>query len=132
MVVLFVIGRIIFGAFFIYSAYNHFRNIGMMSGYAKSKGVPLAPLAIFMTGIMLLAGGLSMIFGIYPILGIIILFAFLIPVSFTMHNFWAIEDPQDKALQRVNFTKNMALVGALLMFFMIVRPWPISVYLGLG
>jgi len=130
MVVLFVIGRIIFGGYFIFGSYNHFRNIGMMSGYAKSKGVPLAPLAIFFTGLLLLAGGLSMLFGVYPVLGIIILFIFLVPVSFVMHNYWAITDPQDKMAQQVNFLKNMALIGALLMFLMIPRPWLASIYLG--
>ncbi len=130
MVVLFVIGRIIFGLYFIYNAYNHFRNIAYMSGYAKSKGVPLAPVAVFFSGLLLLAGGLSMIFGVYPILGIIFLFVFLVPVSFVMHNYWAIENPQEKMVQQINFLKNMALIGALLMFFMFNRPWPVSVYLG--
>lgn len=132
MAVLFVIGRIMFGCYFLYNSYNHFRNFGMMLSYAKSKGVPIAPLAVFITGILLLAGGLSMVFGIYPILGIIFLFIFLVPTSFIMHNYWVITDPQEKAIQRINFMKNMALVGALLMFFMIARPWPVSIYLGLG
>jgi putative oxidoreductase len=130
MVVLFVIGRIIFGLYFIYNAYNHFRNIAIMSRNAKAKGVPLAPLAVVITGLLLLGGGLSMLFGVYPVLGIIFMFVFLVPVSFIIHNYWAIENPQKKMVQQINFLKNMALIGALLMFFMINRPWPVSVYLG--
>lgn len=127
MVTLFVIGRIILGLYFIYNAINHFTHVSYMGAYAKSKGVPLAPLAIVVSGLLLLFGGLSMLFGAYPVVGIILLILFLVPVSFTMHNFWAIQDPQDKMLQTVNFLKNMALAGALLMFFIIARPWPISV-----
>jgi putative oxidoreductase len=38
--VLFLIGRILFGGYFIYNGYNHLKNLSMMSGYAKTKGVP--------------------------------------------------------------------------------------------
>jgi len=127
MITIFVIGRIIFGLYFIFNAFNHITHVGAMSAYAKSKGVPAAPLAVVVTGFLLLLGGLSMILGLYPIIGIILLLIFFIPVSFWMHAFWAIEDPQRKMVDQINFMKNMALIGALLMLFMIARPWPVSI-----
>lgn len=96
MITLFVIGRIIFGLCLIYNGINHFSHVGSMAGYAKSKGVPAASLAIVVTGLLLFLGGISILFGIFPLVGIILLLIFLIPVSFTRHNFWAIEEPMEK------------------------------------
>lgn len=123
---LLVIGRIIFGGFFIYSGVNHFIGFGMMTQYAKMKGVPFPALAQGMTGLMLLLGGLSIVFGIYPFVGIVLLVAFLVPVSLIMHSFWKVDDPQMRAADRVNFMKNMALVGAVIMLLAIPLPWPLS------
>lgn len=124
MDILFLIGRIIVGAYYLMSAYNHFANLGMMSGYAGSKGVPAPRAAVIGTGILLLIGGLSILFGYQPVIGVVALIIFFLPVSFMMHNFWAIEDEQMKQVQQVNFMKNMALMGSALMFLAIPRPWP--------
>ncbi len=102
----------------------------MLSGYAQSKGTPAPSAAVIVSGIMILLGGLSILLGVYPIVGIILIIAFLIPVSFIMHNFWAVEDQQMKMVDMINFTKNMALVGVALMFLAIPRPWPLSIALG--
>jgi hypothetical protein len=58
---------------------------------------------------------------------VVLVIRFLLPVSFTMHNFWAIQDPMHKMGEMVNFTKNMALIGCALMFLAIPQPWPYSV-----
>lgn len=98
----------------------------MMAGYAASKGVPAPQAAIILTGLLLLIGGLSILTGVMPRVGVLAIALFLLPVSFTMHNFWAIADPMEKAMQTVNFTKNMALFGSALMFLAIRTPWPLS------
>ncbi len=122
---LLLIGRIIFGAYFIYNGVSHFIGFGMMTQYAKMKGVPFPAIAQGMTGLMLLLGGLSIVLGIYPLVGIVLLVAFLVPVSLMMHNFWKLEDPQLRMADKINFMKNMALLGALLMLLAIPSPWPL-------
>ena len=94
----------------------------MMTQYAKMKGVPFPATAQGAAGVMLLLGGSSILFGLYPFVGILLLVAFLIPVSLMMHNFWTIKDPQAKMADKVNFMKNMALLGALLM--LLAAPTP--------
>ena len=126
MEILFFIGRIIVGAYWLMNAYNHFTQLKAMIPYAQSKGVPMASLLVPGSGLLLLAGGLSMLTGLYPTLGVLALILFLLPVTFTMHNFWAIKDPQMKMGEMVNFTKNMALLGFSLMILAIPQPWPIS------
>lgn len=122
----FLVGRIIVGAFWLFNAFNHFTQTKMMVPYAKSKGVPLAELAVPGTGLLLLIGGLSFLTGLYPLIGIAALVLFLIPTTFIMHNFWAIQDPQMKMVEMVNFNKNLALLGFLLISLLIPRPWPFS------
>jgi uncharacterized membrane protein YphA (DoxX/SURF4 family) len=98
----------------------------MMTGYAQSKGVPAPKLAVIFTGLLLLLGGLSILTGYQTDAGLILLLVFFIPTTFMMHNFWKVEDQQMKMIEMINFMKNMALVGSLLMFFAIQKPWPFS------
>jgi hypothetical protein len=46
-----------------------------------------------------------------------------------MHNYWVETDMMQGINQRVNFRKNLALLGAALMMLMIQRPWALSVNL---
>jgi uncharacterized membrane protein YphA (DoxX/SURF4 family) len=130
MDVIFLIGRIIFGGYWLMAALNHLKNLGQMSDYAKAKGTPLPKLAVAGTGVLLVAGGLSMLLGVYAPIGIVLLIVFLLGVSVQMHSFWKEDDAQMKQIDMINFTKNMALIGALLMFLLLPRPWPMT--LGIG
>ena len=40
--------------------------------------------------------------------------------------FWAIEDPEAKMNEMVQFQKNIAILGLLPMTLLIPRPWPMS------
>lgn len=122
----FLIGRLIAGGYFLMSGLNHFTKIAMMAGYAKSKRVPVPSLAVGGTGLLLLLGGASLLLGFYPRVGAALLVIFLLGASFGMHAFWAIEDEQVKASEMINFLKNMALLGLVLMTVAIPRPWPMS------
>uniref|UniRef100_A0A7C1JUB4 DoxX family membrane protein n=1 Tax=Caldilinea aerophila TaxID=133453 RepID=A0A7C1JUB4_9CHLR len=126
MEILFLIGRIVLGAYYLFNAFNHFRNLEMMTGYAASKGVPAPKLAVAGTGVLLLLGGLSILLGYQPTIGVLLIVVFLVPVAFMMHNFWAVQDPQMKMAEMVNFMKNIALAASALMFLAIPQPWPFS------
>jgi putative oxidoreductase len=102
----------------------------LQSEYAKARGTPSPKLAVGGAGVILLLGGLSMLLGVYPVVGIILLIIFLLGVSFQMHAYWKVDDAQMKQIDMINFTKNLALVGALLMFLLLPHPWPMS--LGIG
>jgi len=108
------LGRILFGGYFIVGGYNHFANLNTMAGYTHSKGVPAAKIAVAGSGLLLFIGGISMLFDVYPLVGLIALFLFLVPVTFSMHAFWRIQDPMARMGERVNFMKNLALLGGTL------------------
>lgn len=124
---LFVLGRAIFGGYFVYNGINHFRNQEMMSQYAAHKGVAAPETAVPASGALILAGGLSVLAGLRPRQGLAAIIGFLIPVSLQMHRYWDVEDPQQRMAEMVNFTKNMALIGAALMMMQIQEPWPVSI-----
>lgn len=130
MDILFLIGRILFGGYFLWNGLNHVAfGTQALTGYAQSKGVPTPKLAVLGSGLLLLAGGLGIFLGIYIEWAVVCLALFLVPVSFKMHNFWAVTDPMQKMMEMVQFTKNMALLGGALMLLAVPAPWPLSVTL---
>jgi len=118
-----LLGRAIFGGFFLYSGIHHFRDRKMMAGYSQSKGVPAPSVAVAATGAMLTAAGLSLISGVRPKIGASLTAAFLLGVSPVMHAFWR-EEGQERMNDTINFSKNMALVGGALLAASVPEPWP--------
>ena len=117
MDILVLIGRILFVFVFLSAGFAHFANRQMMSQYAGSKRVP-APLPVVLTGgVLLLAGGISILFGIWADLGALLLVVFLIPTAVLMHNFWNETDPQARMMEMNQFSKDLGLAGAALMLF---------------
>ncbi len=123
---LFLVGRALFGGFFLYSGLNHFQHHEHMAGYAASKGVPAPTVAVLVSGALLAIGGLSLLLGYKPHIGAIALVLFLLPVSVLVHNFWA-ETGQAQMMDMTQFMKNMGLLGSALMFLAIPRPWPFAI-----
>ena len=122
----FLIGRVIAGSFFLINGFNHFAQLNMMTGYAKSKGIPAPALAVGGSGVLLFLGGLSLLLGYHPTIGAALLVIFLLGVSFGIHNFWTVQDQQAKLGEMTHFLKNMAILGLLLMTLAIPRPWLMS------
>jgi putative oxidoreductase len=123
----FVIGRLIFGGFFLYNGINHFRQRKMMAQYAGAKKIPKPDAAVIATGVALTVGGASVLLGIKPKLGTLAIIGFLGGVSPLIHNFWKDEDPGERMHNMVDFTKNMALLGSALALMGVEEPWPASV-----
>src|SRR6267142_1954533 len=88
-----LIGRVVFSFFFIYSGFNHLTKLSMYSQFAGASGVPAPTLLTALSGLMLLAGGLSILLGVKAQWGSLLIAAFLIPAAFTVHKFWGIADP---------------------------------------
>jgi putative oxidoreductase len=126
MNIVFLIGRIILGGYFLYSGVHHFTNLGYLAGYAELKRIPTPKAAVVGTGALLALGGLSLLLGVLPIIGCILLLVFLAGVSPAMHAFWSVHDAQQRTVEMINFTKNAALAGALLMILTMPGPWPLS------
>ena len=130
MELLFLFGRLLFGGYFLLNAINHFTKTGALTGYAASKGVPHPRLAVLGSGALLAFGGLGVMLGVFVRYALSALVVFLVIVSFKMHNYWSDSSlPGDRAADMVNFTKNMALLGAVLMLFAATQyGWAFSLF----
>ncbi len=117
MAAVFLIGRILFSAIFLMSGVSHLTKTGPLSQYAAMKKVPAPTLAVLGSGVMILLGGLSLLLGVAPRLGAILLVVFLVPTAILMHGFWGVKDPMQKQMEQAHFMKDMAMAGAALVIF---------------
>ena len=108
------IARISFALLFVISGLTHFQP-GTVA-YAASAGVPCANVLVPASGLLAIVAALMVATGYRARLGAAGLVAFLVPVTFAMHKFWAIPDPMMASLQQVMFFKNISLIGAALYF----------------
>jgi putative oxidoreductase len=93
--------------------------------FAASQGVPLAPLAVPLSGVLSLVGGLSILLGYRTRMGAWLIVLFLVPVSLAMHQFWAVHDPMMAQMQLAMFMKNLSMLGAAL-FISVAGAGPLS------
>ena len=117
MDILVLIGRILFSVLFLTSALGHLTQSKAMAQYAASKGVPVPQLSVVVSGVVLVVGALSVLFGVWADLGALLLVAFLVPTAVLMHNFWSESDAQARQTEMIQFNKDIALAGAALMLF---------------
>ena len=108
-----LLGRLLFAAIFLLSAPEQFTS-GTVH-YAASQGVPLAKIAVPLSGVIALAGAASIVLGFRAKVGAWLLVLFLVPVTIMMHNFWADKNAQMAMLQKIMFMKNLSMLGGALM-----------------
>jgi putative oxidoreductase len=104
-----LVGRQLFAVIFITASAGHFSSGTIAS--AAEHGVPMAGLLVPLSGLIALIGGLSVLFGFHTRLGAWLLVIFLVPVTVTMHNFWAMSDPTAFQIQLTLFLRNLLLLG---------------------
>lgn len=117
MEVVMLIGRILFAFMVVSGGINHLTKAEAMSGYAAYKKVPSPKLSNFVSGLLLLAGGLSIALGIYADLGAVVIAALLVLMALKMHDFWAQTDAQAKQTETIAFWKNVSMAGGALFIF---------------
>jgi putative oxidoreductase len=108
-----VLGRFLFALIFLMAGANHFSKQSI--GYAASANVPLAPIVVPLSGVLAIAGGLSILLGYRARLGGWLLVLFLVPVTLMMHKFWTVQDPMMAQIQMILFMKNVSMLGGALL-----------------
>ena len=92
-----------------------------MTGYAQLKKWPMAKFSVYLSGLMILVGGVYIVLGFYADLGALLITIFLIPTSFIMHAFWKETDPTAKQNETISFFKNLSLAGAAMIILALLR-----------
>jgi len=84
---------------------------------AIRKGVPLPEddeLVVRANAAVMVLAGAMLALGRAPRLSALALAASLVPTTLAGHSYWALEDPDARKIQRIQFHKNMAMIGGLL------------------
>lgn len=114
-----LVGRILFGGFFVMGGVMHFMKMKDMTEMTRMRGVPMPGLAVIGTGIVVLLAGLGVVFGVYQSVSLLAIAAFLVVITPIMHPFWSDTDPMMKMVNMQMFLKNMALLGASLALYVV-------------
>ena len=110
------VGRLLFVGLFMSTAVNHIRSRDRYVAIAKGR-IPIPYVAGWPAGVWLLLADVSLVLGVWPDIGALMLAAFLVPITILFHPFWAISDPAQRRTQEMNFYRNVSLVGAALALF---------------
>lgn len=106
-------GRVLFSAIFVMAGLSHYS--AETIGYAAQMGLPFASVLVPASGIVALLGSISILLGYRARLGAWLLVLFLVPVTLTMHAFWAVEDPMMAQMDQAMFMKNLSMLGGALL-----------------
>jgi len=120
-----LLGRFLFALIFLMSGPNHFASKSI--AYAASQGVPLASIAVPLSGVIAFAGGLSILLGYRARIGAWLIVLFLAVVTPMLHKFWTVADPMMFQMQFAMFMKNLAMLGAALFITQVGSgPWSLD------
>jgi putative oxidoreductase len=109
----FALGRVFLSVIFILSGIFKLTQFSAVAGMMASKGIPLASVALVVTLLIEIGGGLLLLTGFKAQYAATIMALFLVPVTLVFHNFWAFQG-QAQQEQITNFLKNLAIIGGLL------------------
>jgi putative oxidoreductase len=124
-------GRILFATVLAYLALGNLRGLDETIAYAESKGAPRPRLTVPVSSLALVAGGIAILTGAFPLLGALAVLGFLVGVTPMMHDFWN-QDGMDRQNERIHFLKNAGLAGGALVFAALsTTTWPYALGLGL-
>jgi uncharacterized membrane protein YphA (DoxX/SURF4 family) len=116
MDVVILIGRVMFSVLFLGAAMGHLIRMNAMAQFAASRGVPQPQALTVISGLLIGAGGLMVLLGVWADLGALFLFVFLMGTTLLVHRFWW-ETGEARMQMQVQFMKDLSLAGASLMLF---------------
>ena len=120
MEVLLLVGRILFALIFLGSGLaGHLMDTEGTSGYASMRGVPNPTMLTRISGVLIAAGALGVILGVYMDLAALGLVAYTLIAAFWVHHFWTDEDPMMKQVEMSMFMKNLSIAGGGLVIFVL-------------
>ena len=108
------LGRLLLSLIFILSAVGKFNDWQGTAKMLADRGLPAADALLSVAVVLEIAGGVSVLVGLFARVGALFLLAFLIPATLIMHDFWAHEGDQWMG-EMINFMKNVSITGGVLL-----------------
>lgn len=79
------------------------------------KGVPLPAAATLLTVVMMVGGGILVLFNWHKWIGAALLFGIIFPAPFFLHHFWNETESYSRLSEFAHFIKDISLAGAALL-----------------
>jgi putative oxidoreductase len=108
-----LIGRILIALLFVPAGFGKIAGFAGTVGYIASTGVPLPEVAAAIAILVELGLGLLLLLGFQTRWAALGMALFTLVITFIFHNYWAVP-PEQVMMQKLNFFKNLAIVGGLL------------------
>lgn len=116
MEALVLIGRILFSLIFIGAGIGHLADAKGSAGYAKSREAPSGTTVVRVSGVLIAAGGLGVLFGVWMDLAALGLAVYCLLTALMVHHFWT-DEASELPIEMAMFMKNVSMAGAGLMIF---------------
>lgn len=100
---------------FVAGGVDALRNPGPRVARAEAANLSDAGRLVQVSAATMVAGGLMLATGRLPRLSSLALAGTLVPTTYVGHPFWTEAEPAAKAAQRVQFLKNLSMLGGLLL-----------------
>jgi uncharacterized membrane protein YphA (DoxX/SURF4 family) len=110
-----MVGRVLFATYFLAMGMSHLVHFREHSAFIGGKGVPLARSATMLTILMMVSGGVLVLFNWHTSIGGALLFGIIFPAPFFLHHFWNETDTYLRLSEFAHFIKDLALAGAALL-----------------
>lgn len=98
---------------FAWLGYDAVAEPGQRVAMAEQFGVPSPEAAVRLNGALMLAGGLALATGLGRRPAAAAVAAAMIPTTLAGHSFWRETDPVARKTNRIQFLKNLGLIGGL-------------------
>jgi len=110
-----IIGRTLFVLYFILMGSSHLFNFREHAALLGRKGVPLPAAATMLTVVMMVGGGVLVLFDWHKWIGAAMLFGIIFPAPFFLHHFWNETESYSRLSEFAHFIKDISLAGAALL-----------------
>lgn len=110
-----LLARVLIAFIFLYEAYDSIAFFKLTKEKMLSYGLTWQPDLLLTGGIFLLIlGGILVLIGYRSGFGSILLLLYWIPITFIVHSWWNEPTPEAQRLESLQFMKNLAIIGGLL------------------
>jgi putative oxidoreductase len=109
-------GRILLAVIFLISGFGKITGYSGTEAYMATR-LPMAGILLPLTILTELGGGLALVAGFKARWAALLLAGFTLLSAIVFHNFWAVTDAAQHMNQQINFLKNVAIAGGMLMVF---------------
>lgn len=120
-----LLARIFIAQIFLISGYFKIVGFNGTEAMIAKQGLPFATVLLVITIIIEVGAALMILLGWKARIGALLLFLWMIPVTYFFHNFWTMEGGP-AMINQIMFQKNLAMMGAML-YIMAFGSGPYSV-----